>query len=136
MLAHDKSLLKKMRKVTSSDTLSRREMAAPAGTGTATSGLKALKRESRQKLDAYQHLFYLLQTNPEYLAKLIFVMPQSNTNRFMESVILTLYNFGANAREEFLLLNLFKTALEEEVASKVERPNDILTGGCFGINNI
>ena len=92
-------------------------MAAPAVTGTATSGLKALKKESRQKLDAYQHLFYLLQTNPEYLAKLIFVMPQSNTNRFMESVILTLYNFGANAREEFLLLNLFKTALEEEVAS-------------------
>ena len=46
----------------------------------------------------------------------------------MESVILTLYNFGANAREEFLLLNLFKTALEEEVMSKVEKPNDILTG--------
>ena len=105
-------------------------MSAPAATGGpgVTTGLKALKKESRQKLDAYQHLFYLLQTNPEYLAKLIFVMPQSNTTRFMESVILTLYNYGANAREEFLLLNLFRTALEEEVTSKVERPNDILTG--------
>ena len=107
-------------------------MSAPAGAtggpGVTTGGLKALKKESRQKLDAYQHLFYLLQTNPEYLAKLIFVMPQSNTTRFMESVILTLYNYGANAREEFLLLNLFRTALEEEVTSKVERPNDILTG--------
>lgn len=39
-------------------------------------GLKALKKESREKLDAYQHLFYLLQTNPAYLARLVFVMPQ------------------------------------------------------------
>ena len=124
VLAHDKSLLKKIHL--------RRSPASTSDTATlrkeSNTGLKALKKESREKLDAYQHLFYLLQTNPEYLAKLIFVMPQSNTTRFMESVILTLYNFGANAREEYLLLNLFKTALEEEIMSKVERPNDILTG--------
>ena len=46
-------------------------------------GLKALKRESRQKLDAYQHLFYRLQTCPEYLAKLIFALPQSSSNKFL-----------------------------------------------------
>ena len=78
-------------------------------------GLKALKKESHDKLLAYQHLFYLLQTDPTYLARLIFAMPQSKTNKFLESVILTLYNFGGNAREEFLLLQLFKTALVEEV---------------------
>ena len=27
-------------------------------------------------LESYQHLFYLLQTNPKYLAKLLFTMPQ------------------------------------------------------------
>jgi len=128
VLAADKSLLKKMhlRKSGSSTSDHQRALASDGVGG--SSGLKALKKESREKLDAYQHLFYLLQTNPEYLAKLIFVMPQSNSTRFMESVILTLYNFGANAREEFLLLNLFKVALEEEVASKVERPGDLLTG--------
>lgn len=78
-------------------------------------GLKALSKESRGKLDAYQHLFYLLQTNPTYLAKLIFEMPQSKTTKFMESVIFSLFNYGSNAREEFLLLRLFKTALEEEI---------------------
>ena len=60
-----------------------------------------------------------LQTSPVYLAKLVFAMPQTKTTKFMESVIFTLYNFGANQREEFLLLKLFRTALEEEVNSKV-----------------
>ena len=78
-------------------------------------GLKALSKESRCKLEAYQHLFYLLQTNPNYLAKLIFEMPQSKTTKFMESVILTLYNYASNHREEYLLLKLFKTALTEEI---------------------
>ena len=91
-------------------------------------GLKALKKESRDKLDAYQHLFYLLQTEPTYLARLVFVMPQMKTTKFLESVILSLYNFGANQREEFMLLRLFRTALEEEVKNKVDRIGDIVTG--------
>ncbi|XP_029657707.1 ras GTPase-activating-like protein IQGAP1 isoform X1 [Octopus sinensis] len=99
-------------------------------TGAMTRGLKALSKESRGKLDAYQHLFYLLQTNPTYLAKLIFEMPQSKTTKFMESVIFSLFNYGSNAREEFLLLRLFKTALEEEITriSKVDKMSDIVTG--------
>ncbi len=67
-------------------------------------------------LQGYQHLFYLLQTNPSYLAKLIFKMPQSKTTKFMESVILTLYNYASNSREDYLLLKLFETALREEIA--------------------
>ncbi|XP_064650547.1 ras GTPase-activating-like protein IQGAP1 isoform X2 [Lineus longissimus] len=95
---------------------------------TSTGGLKGLSKESREKLEAYQHLFYLLQTNPTYLAKLIFEMPLSKTTVFMESVILALYNYASNHREEFLLLKLFKTALEEEISSKVEKMSDITTG--------
>jgi len=57
----------------------------------------------------------MLQTNPVYLAKLIFEMPQNQTNRFMESVILTLLNYASNQREEYLLLKLFQTALREEI---------------------
>eukprot|EP00090_Calanus_glacialis_P015045 TRINITY_DN23918_c0_g1_i1.p1 TRINITY_DN23918_c0_g1~~TRINITY_DN23918_c0_g1_i1.p1 ORF type:complete len:1623 (-),score=602.12 TRINITY_DN23918_c0_g1_i1:147-4463(-) len=91
-------------------------------------GLKALKKESHDKLQAYQHLFYLLQTDPTYLARLMFAMPQSKTTKFLESVILTLYNFGGNAREEFLLLQLFKTALVEEVSTRVEKINDVVAG--------
>lgn len=99
-------------------------------------GLKALKKESRDKLDAYQHLFYQLQTDPTYLAKLIFAMPQSSSTKFLDSVILTLYNFGANQREEYLLLKLFKTALEEEIDKKVVVMSDIASGNPMVIKMI
>uniref|UniRef100_V9K800 Ras GTPase-activating-like protein IQGAP1 n=1 Tax=Callorhinchus milii TaxID=7868 RepID=V9K800_CALMI len=91
-------------------------------------GLKSLSKEKRKKLEAYQHLFYLLQTNPTYLAKLIFQMPQNKSTKFMDTVIFTLYNYASNQREEYLLLKLFKTALEEEITSKVNQVQDIVTG--------
>uniref|UniRef100_A0A452IN77 Uncharacterized protein n=1 Tax=Gopherus agassizii TaxID=38772 RepID=A0A452IN77_9SAUR len=91
-------------------------------------GLKSLSKEKRQKLEAYQHLFYLLQTHPVYLAKLIFQMPQNKSTKFMESVVFTLYNYASNPREAYLLLQLFKTALQEEIRSKVDQLRDILTG--------
>ncbi|NXH28862.1 IQGA2 protein, partial [Myiagra hebetior] len=91
-------------------------------------GIKGLSKERRKKLEAYQHLFYLLQTNPTYLAKLIFQMPQNRSTKFMDTVIFTLYNYASNQREEYLLLKLFKTALEEEITSKVDQIQDIVTG--------
>uniref|UniRef100_A0A8B9BPL3 IQ motif containing GTPase activating protein 3 n=1 Tax=Anser brachyrhynchus TaxID=132585 RepID=A0A8B9BPL3_9AVES len=91
-------------------------------------GLKSLSKEKRQKLEAYQHLFYLLQTQPGYLARLIFQMPQNKSTKFMESVIFTLYNYASNPREAYLLLQLFKAALQEEIRSKVDHIHDILTG--------
>lgn len=91
-------------------------------------GLKGLSKEKRMKLEAYQNLFYLLQTNPTYLAKLIFQMPQNKSTKFMDSVIFTLYNYASNQREEYLLLKLFKTALQEEIKSKVDQLHEIITG--------
>uniref|UniRef100_A0A8C0RVS7 IQ motif containing GTPase activating protein 2 n=1 Tax=Canis lupus familiaris TaxID=9615 RepID=A0A8C0RVS7_CANLF len=69
-----------------------------------------------------------LETNPLYLAKLIFQMPQNKSTKFMDTVIFTLYNYASNQREEYLLLKLFKTALEEEIKSKVDQVQDIVTG--------
>ncbi|XP_063819792.1 ras GTPase-activating-like protein IQGAP2 isoform X3 [Pseudophryne corroboree] len=91
-------------------------------------GIKGLSKEKRKKLEAYQHLFYLLQTNPTYLAKVIFQMPQNKSTKFMDTVIFTLYNYASNQREEYLLLKLFETALQEEIKSKVDQIQDIVTG--------
>ncbi|XP_051847974.1 ras GTPase-activating-like protein IQGAP2 [Antechinus flavipes] len=96
--------------------------------GNEKQGIKSLSKEKRKKLEAYQQLFYILQTNPTYLAKLIFQMPQNKSTKFMDSVIFTLYNYASNQREEFLLLKLFKTALEEEIESKVDQVQEIVTG--------
>ncbi|XP_028565601.2 ras GTPase-activating-like protein IQGAP3 isoform X1 [Podarcis muralis] len=91
-------------------------------------GLKSLSREKRKILEAYQHLFYQLQTHPVYLARLIMQMPQNKSTKFMESVVFTLYNYASNAREAYLLLQLFRSALQEEIESKVDQIRDILTG--------
>lgn len=91
-------------------------------------GLKALSKEKREKLEAYQHLFYLLQTQPLYLAQLIFLMPQNKSTRFMETVIFTLFNYGSDCREAFLLLQLFTAALRHEITVKVDRPQEVITG--------
>ncbi|XP_042296040.1 ras GTPase-activating-like protein IQGAP3 isoform X2 [Sceloporus undulatus] len=91
-------------------------------------GLKALSKEKRQALESYQHLFYQLQTHPIYLARLILQMPQNKSTRFMESVVFALYNYASNSREAYLLLQLFRKALQEEIQSRVSQPRDVLTG--------
>lgn len=93
---------------------------------TAVKGLKSLTKESKRLLDGYQHLFYELQTNPTYLSKLLFCIPQNKTNQFLQNVVLSLYNFGAYPRDEYLLLKLFRFTLEEEISCKVVKPFDII----------
>jgi len=91
-------------------------------------GLKALDKESRLKLEAYQNLFYLLQTEPKYLAALIFQLKKKDkVQKFIETIVLTLYGYAQNDREEYLLLNLFKYAIEYEMDQVLE-PQDLLRG--------
>ncbi|KAK4810984.1 hypothetical protein QYF61_014456 [Mycteria americana] len=61
------------------------------------------------------------ETNATYLVKLIFQMPQNKSTKFMDTVIFTLYNYASSQREEYLLLKLFKTALEEEIKYLLNR---------------
>uniref|UniRef100_A0A8C9VMN6 IQ motif containing GTPase activating protein 3 n=1 Tax=Scleropages formosus TaxID=113540 RepID=A0A8C9VMN6_SCLFO len=91
-------------------------------------GLKSLSKDKREKLEAYQHLFYLLQTQPLYLAQLIFLMPQNKSTHFMETVIFTLFNYGSDCREAYLLLQLFTTALRHEIKLKVDQPQELVMG--------
>jgi Ras GTPase-activating-like protein IQGAP2/3 len=69
------------------------------------------------KLESYEQLFYLLQTEPSYLARLVFVMRTKDMNQFLDTVILTLYGANFSPREEFLILQLFQKAIEGEMAT-------------------
>lgn len=55
------------------------------------------------------------QTQPLYLAQLIFLMPQSRSTSFMEMLVFSLFNYGSDRREAFLLLQLFTAALRYEI---------------------
>ncbi|KAF4530744.1 hypothetical protein B566_EDAN007965 [Ephemera danica] len=105
-----------------------------ASSSTFGKGLKSLTKEGRNLLEGYQNLFYLLQTRPQYLSKLLFCLPHSRSMHFLQNVIFTLYNFGSNQRDEYLLLKLLRSALEEEIRqvktvlilSKFTKPIEVL----------
>lgn len=66
----------------------------------ASSGITALNKEARLKLESYQHLFYLLQTQPIYLARLIFVeqpLDSWSANKaqlFLQKLTSTVFNYA------------------------------------------
>ena len=60
----------------------------------------------------------------------MFTVPQPNT-KFMESLIFTLYNFGSNQREEFLLIKLFRW-VTSSLVSDTALFNELLEPGKSG----
>lgn len=100
----------------------------------ASSGITALNKESRHKLQSYEHLFYLLQTQPIYLARLIFVdvpldlWSATKAQSFLQRVTETVYNYASNDREQYLLFKLFRTALFYEVDEKITSIRDFIAG--------
>jgi Ras GTPase-activating-like protein IQGAP2/3 len=74
----------------------------------------------------YSHLFYLLQTQPKYLSTCLYLVPPEKVETFLETVILTLYGYAFSAREEYLILNLFKQALQLEVEKDTKKIGSFL----------
>jgi len=68
-------------------------------------------------LQQYEELFYLLQTQPKYLAKIVTLITGSQMESFLDTVILTLFGDTYNPREEFLLLQLLKQATINEMVT-------------------
>jgi len=103
------------------------------GGGSKSHGLKAMNAESRARLESYEHMFYLLQTDPAYLASLVFTeVPLASWStqkaaKFLERVIMAVYNYASAAREEYLLLKLFRLALRKEVFEKIDSTAEFQT---------
>lgn len=70
-----------------------------------------------RKVENYQNLFYLLQTEPRYLARCLFLVNEEQMDSFLETTILTLYGDAFTPREEFLILKLFQLAIQHEINS-------------------
>eukprot|EP00055_Hartaetosiga_balthica_P015715 m.94991 g.94991 ORF g.94991 m.94991 type:complete len:1619 (+) comp8935_c0_seq1:39-4895(+) len=97
-------------------------------------GLKSLTKESRDKLESYQHLLYLIQTEPSLLASLVYLdelIPDwsaKKTSEFLHQTTQLIYNYGSNEREQFLLLKLYMKALQTEIKEKVNAARELITG--------
>ncbi|KAJ9666286.1 iqgap- protein [Coniosporium apollinis] len=96
--------------------------------------LKALNKNSRKKLEHYQELFFMLQTQPQYLARLFKRIREQVTAekecKRIELLMMGLFGFAQKRREEYYLLKLISRAIKEEVDS-CSSLQDYLRGNFF-----
>lgn len=81
--------------------------------------LKALNKNSRKKLESYQQLFFTLQTQPQYLARLFKRIREHGTAeqecKRIEILMMGLFGYAQKRREEYYLLRLIARSVKEEV---------------------
>ncbi|KAJ3056588.1 hypothetical protein HK097_005751 [Rhizophlyctis rosea] len=102
---------------------------------TSTWNLSGKDKDNRSRRERYGQLFYLLQTQPQYLARTMFAMNKTSgttVTRFLEQVVLTLYGYAQNPREEYMLLNLIKTAIKVEF-EEITKPDEFLRANPYFI---
>jgi len=80
---------------------------------------------NKKMMEGYSNLFYALQVEPRYLAKIARVVPASKMDVFIELLLLTLYGDSYSPREEYLILQLFKHSMENEIAT-LKQGSDLL----------
>lgn len=96
--------------------------------------LKALNKSSRKKLESYQQLFFNLQTQPQYLARLFRRIREQGTAekecKRIELLMMGLFGYAQKRREEYYLLKLISRSIREEVEG-CSAPQEFLRGNFF-----
>jgi hypothetical protein len=88
------------------------------------------KMDSQSKVQ-YGHMFYYLQTRPEYLARLAGLLDKKvDIDCMLRTVVYSLFGDQYESREERLLLSLFKHLLAAEVAKVQQSASG--TGAAIG----
>ncbi|CRK44152.1 hypothetical protein BN1723_019399, partial [Verticillium longisporum] len=81
--------------------------------------LKALNKSSRKKLESYQQLFFNLQTQPQYLARVFKRIREQGTPekecKRIEHLMMGLFGYAQKRREEYYLLKLIARSMREEI---------------------
>lgn len=83
-----------------------------------TFNLKSLNKTSRAKLELYQEMFCILQTDTKYLARLFKNIREQGVNeeesRRLEMLTVSTFGFAQKRREEYYLLKLISSTVREE----------------------
>ena len=96
--------------------------------------LKALNKNSRRQLERYQEMFFILQTQPQYLARMFKRMreqasPEKECER-TKHLMMGLFGYAQKRREEYYLIKLITRSIKEEVDS-CHTLKDYLRGNFF-----
>ena len=91
----------------------------PSTASRSTFDLKALNKNSRRKLELYQELFYILQSKPQYLARLFKKIreqatPEKESER-IRNLMTNLFGHMNKRREEYYMAKLITRSIKEEV---------------------
>ncbi|KAK7207258.1 hypothetical protein BZA70DRAFT_270854 [Myxozyma melibiosi] len=84
--------------------------------------LRSLNKTSRRRLELYQGIFFVLQTQPVYLCNLFVAlqtMPRVTEMEIktVEGVVMILYEYAQRKREEFFFLKLLSKSMTESAQS-------------------
>ncbi|KAJ2926418.1 hypothetical protein H1R20_g10677, partial [Candolleomyces eurysporus] len=92
-----------------------------AAHGDPFSGSHLVDHDTRRKLELYQQLFYILQSRAEYFTRLFIQVSADDVpeaqRQFVERVVLTVFGYGQDHREDYLLLKLFQLAIRDQIAA-------------------
>lgn len=98
--------------------------------------LKALNKNSRRKLEQYQELFFILQTQSHYLARLFRrIREQAIVEKESERVkhlMMGLFGYAQKRREEYYLIKLIARSIKEEI-DHCASISDYLRGNFFWV---
>lgn len=96
--------------------------------------LKALNKTSRAKLELYQELMFLLQTQPRYFSRLFRLTRERGATdadyKRLEMLVNSAFGYTQKAREEYYLLKLIAEAVNEEVTGCASL-SDFVRGSYF-----
>lgn len=113
LLVKNRITLEEVSHMTSKKMKAKYNAAEAENANSSFNNLKGQDKETKQKLENYGHLFHLLQTKPEYLAKMMWTMNNKsggNLSKQLESYVMALYGYAQNTREEYLLLQLISVS--------------------------
>ena len=98
--------------------------------------LKALNKNSRRKLEHYQELFFILQTQSQYLARMFrSIREQATAEKECERIkhlMMGLFGYAQKRREEYYLIKLITRSLKEEI-DNCPSVQDYLRGNFFWV---
>ncbi|KAI5294990.1 hypothetical protein KEM52_002669, partial [Ascosphaera acerosa] len=81
--------------------------------------LKAINKNSRRRLEQFQELFFLLQTQPQYVARLFMRLQQQGISEKdaegVKHATLRLFGYAQKRREEYHLVRLIVRSVYEEI---------------------
>nr|OQO21072.1 hypothetical protein B0A51_14911 [Rachicladosporium sp. CCFEE 5018] len=83
--------------------------------------LRSLNKSSRKKLGGYEELFFMMQTQPTYLARYFYTLvgnalPEKESKN-IERLVMTLFGYAHKSREEYYFIRVLAASAEQFIAN-------------------